>query len=129
MANEIQMGRGMKFPPRIDTTTGRFVLADEEESVKDSVYLILMTQKGERPGRPDFGSTVMSYPFTDTDPTTLHVLERQVKETILTQEPRIAEVNVQTEYRSKEACLYFHISYTIIGKETEEGLTISMEVV
>ncbi len=70
-------GRGMKFPPQIDRTTGRFVLADESESVRDSVYLILMTQKGERPARPEFGSRILSYPFTDTNPTTLHVLERQ----------------------------------------------------
>ncbi|KMZ53596.1 GPW/gp25 family protein [Dorea sp. D27] len=120
-------GRGMKFPPKIDRTTGRFVLADEEESVKDSVYLILMTQKGERPARPDFGSRILSFPFSDTNPTTLHVLERQVKETILTQEPRISEVDVETEFRAEEACLYIHIHYTVAQTGKDDDLTIPME--
>ena len=46
----------MKFPPQIDPATGRFVTASEEESVKESVYLILMTQRTERFLRPEFGS-------------------------------------------------------------------------
>lgn len=127
MEEKIQLGRGMKYPPQIDLTTGRFVTADEEQSVKDSVYLILMTQKGERPVRPEFGSRILSYPFTDTNPTTLHVLERQVKETLLTQEPRIADVEVQTEFRSEEACLYIHIHYTLVQTGAENSLTIPME--
>ena len=37
------LGTGMKFPPQVDKATGRFVVSSEEESVKESVYLILMT--------------------------------------------------------------------------------------
>ena len=37
----------MKFPPQINPATGRFAVSSEEESVKESVYLILMTQKTE----------------------------------------------------------------------------------
>lgn len=127
MEERERAGRGMKFPPQIDRTTGRFVLADESESVRDSVYLILMTQKGERPARPEFGSRILSYPFTDTNPTTLHVLERQVKETILTQEPRISEVDVDAEFRAGEACLYLHIRYTVARTGKDDSLTIPVE--
>lgn len=127
MEEKILLGRGMKFPPQTDRTTGRFVLADAGQSVKDSVYLILMTQKGERPARPEFGSGIMSYPFTDTNPTTLHVLERQVKETLLTQEPRIEDVDVQAEFRAEEACLYINVCYTIVRTGEPGSLSISME--
>ena len=41
------MKQGMKFPPQIDPVTGRFLEAELEESVKDSIYLILMTQREE----------------------------------------------------------------------------------
>ena len=59
------LGTGMKFPPQINPATGRFAVSSEEESVKESVYLILMTQKTERFLRPEFGSDLMSYTFMD----------------------------------------------------------------
>lgn len=127
MEERERLGCGMKFPPQIDRTTGRFVLADENESIRDSVYLILMTQKGERPARPEFGSRILTYPFTDTNPTTLHVLERQVKETILTQEPRISEVDVEAKFEAQEACMYIDVRYTVARTGKDDRLTIPVE--
>ena len=60
MADKAFLGMGMKFPPQINPATGRFVVSTNEESVKESIYLILMTQKSERFLRPEFGSDLLS---------------------------------------------------------------------
>ena len=57
------LGKGMKFPPQINKATGRFMTSSEKENIKESIYLILMTQKTERFMRPDFGSSIMQYTF------------------------------------------------------------------
>ena len=88
------LGAGMKFPPQINPATGRFVISSQAESVKESVYLILMTQKSERLVRPGFGSRIMSYTFMDTNLTALNMMIRELEDQILSQEPRIGNVDI-----------------------------------
>ena len=54
------LGSGLKFPLQVNRATGRAVMSHAEQSVKESVYIILMTQKGERFARRDFGSRLLS---------------------------------------------------------------------
>ena len=60
MSSKSFLGTGMKFPPQIDPGTGRFSLSSGAQSVRESVYLILMTQRGERWLEPEFGSRILS---------------------------------------------------------------------
>ena len=76
MPEKHYLGTGMKFPPQIHPATGRFMVSSEAESVKESVYLILMTQRSERFLRPDFGSDLMSYTFMDLNITSIHMMTR-----------------------------------------------------
>ncbi len=94
MPDKSFLGTGMKFPPQINRATGRFVTASLEESVKESVYLILMTQKTERFLRPQFGSTIMSYTFMDVNATTITMVQREVSEAIMQQEPRVQKLKL-----------------------------------
>ena len=77
------LGTGMKFPPQVDAGTGRFALSSGEQSVKESVYLILMTNRGERWLEPGFGSQMSSYAFMDTSPTVMRMLSDQLRDLIL----------------------------------------------
>ena len=108
--------RGMKFPPQVNPATGCFLVSEGEENVKESIYLILMTQKSERFIRPDFGSSTLSYPFTDPAPTRLHMIERDVKQTILLQEPRVSDVTATARYDGKNQSIVLEVDY-----ELEEG--------
>ncbi len=116
------LGSGMKFPPKIDPATGRFVVATGAESVKESIYLILMTQKTERWIRPDFGSSIMSYTFMDTGVTMLNMMSRQISEDIINQEPRISDVEVRIDAKSKPGCLLIYIGYLIRETNTSDNL-------
>ena len=62
MSDRAFLGTGMKFPPQIDPGTGRFAVSTREQSVRESVYLILMTHQGERWLEPGFGSRMGSNP-------------------------------------------------------------------
>ena len=94
MDNKMFLGTGIHFPPGVNPGTGRFLTSTAEQSVKESVYLILMTQRGERWLLPDFGSDLMSYTFMDTSATMLNLLANDLRTTLLEQEPRISDVDV-----------------------------------
>lgn len=116
------LGQGIKFPIQVNKATGRFVMATEEESVKESVYLILMTQKTERWVRPEFGSNILSYTFMDTSLTRINMMARELENTILSQEPRISQVEVSVEPRLSQGCLIVNLSYLIAASNTRDNL-------
>ncbi len=116
------LGKGMKFPPQINPATGRFVTASAEESVKQSIYLILMTQVTERPLRPEFGSNILSYTFMDKNVGRLNMVSRTIREQIATQEPRVSDVSVDIDMGERSGVLIFNIDYTIAATNTRDNL-------
>lgn len=121
MANSF-LGTGMKFPPQIDPTTGRFATVSEEESVKESIYLILMTQQSERIARPGFGSNLLSHTFMDMGNTSISMLKYGLADLIREQEPRIGSVTITTESAEGQGVLFINIEYTIRESNTVDNL-------
>ncbi len=116
------LGSGMKFPPQIDPATGRFRVARGEESIKESIYLILMTQKTERWVRPEFGSSLMNYTFMDTGVTMLNLVSREIASDLMTQEPRISDVDIRIDAASKPGTLIIYIGYTVRETNVRDNL-------
>lgn len=122
MENKMFLGTGFHFPPSVDPGTGRFLTSSGEQSVRESVYLILMTQQGERWLLPGFGSNLMSYTFMDPSVTMLSVLSNSLRATLMEQEPRISDVQVELDPETREGCLIFNLSYTITETNTRDNL-------
>ena len=122
MANDKFVGTGMKFPPQIDPATGRFMMVSGNQVVKEALYIILMTQVTERFARPDFGSNIMSYTFMDTGSTALTMLRTELTQTILSQEPRISDLDVDTEYRDSQGAIIISINYVVTATNTRDNL-------
>ena len=116
------LGSGMKFPPRINPATGRFEVSRGEASVKESIYLILMTQKAERWIRPDFGSSLMNYTFINTNTTVLNMMAKDIAGDLMRQEPRISDVDIKIDANAKPGCLIIHIGYRIRETNTIDNL-------
>ena len=122
MAENRFLGTGMKFPPQIDPTTGRIATVSDAQSVKESVYLILMTTRSERFMRPEFGSELLSYTFMDLSSTSVSMLIHTLTETLMKQEPRIGEVNITTEERERKGILFINVDYTIRRTNVRDNL-------
>ena len=122
MADERFLGTGAKFPLQVDPATGRIMTVSGNRTVKESIYLILMTQLTERLVRPNFGSDIMNYAFMDTSTTMLSILRRDISQTLLQQEPRIADLNIETEYREERGAVIVHIDYVVTATNTRDNL-------
>ena len=124
MDQGIDLHTGVKFPLQVNPTTGRFVLSRGSDSVKESLYLILMTQQGERFTRQEFGSRIMAYPFTDTSATMLNIIAREIQSTILQQEPRIRQVEVEIEPDQRHGCLLIQLCYKLRETQDRDSMTV-----
>ncbi len=122
MADQLFLGTGMKFPPQVNKTTGRFLTSSGSQSVKESIYLILMTQRTERFMRPEFGSNLLSYTFADMGSGMLTMMASDITDTISSQEPRVTDVNVDMDGESRPGCLFINISYTIRDSSVRENM-------
>ena len=122
MAERDFLGKGMKFPPQINAATGRFVTVSAQESVKQSLYLILMTQLSERPMRPDFGSELMGYTFMDINAGSIAWITRAIREQIALQEPRVTDVDIIPEVTANSGMILFDIRYRLADSNTEDNM-------
>ena len=116
------LGTGMKFPPQINMNTGRFAVSSGADSVKESIYIILMTNMGERWLQPGFGSQIMNYTFMDTSPTMLNMLSAEIRNTILDQEPRVSDLSINFSETKNDGFLIVNIGYRITDTNTQDNM-------
>lgn len=82
------LGTGLSFPLQIDVK-GEFKLSTEAQKVKESIWLILRTDLGERVYRPDFGCRLSELAFAPLNSNTLLKIRLYVLEALQIWEPRI----------------------------------------
>lgn len=108
------LGRGWKFPVKVDPSTGRIMTSEYEQDIKEALNIILKTAKGERVMRSDFGSNVNNYVFEDMNVTNINLLRKEIETAILTWEPRVKDVVVNIrEDINIDAKLIIEISYVV----------------
>jgi len=107
------LGVGVGFPIRFDSA-GAITMAEYEESVRQSIWIILGTSKGERAMRPDFGCGIYDLVFEVNSASTSGKVAQAVREALLVQEPRIDVRDVQVEAPPGAGdTLLIHIEYQV----------------
>ncbi|MBC8064152.1 MAG: GPW/gp25 family protein [Chlorobia bacterium] len=116
------LGSGWKFPPRLDNR-GRIELVHEEQDVEEAIRMILLTHKGERPMRPEFGCEIHDLVFAPNDPATSGLARRFVIEALTMWEPRIDVLEVKTVPNpTTENVLMLNIQYQVIATNSQRNL-------
>lgn len=123
------LGSGWKFPPRLDSR-GRIELVHQEQDIEEAIRMILMTRKGERPMRPEFGSELHTLVFAPNDDATSGLARRYVMEALAMWEPRIRVLAVHA-YPDKRYPnrLLVEIDYRTIATNTDRNLVFPFYVI
>jgi hypothetical protein len=117
------LGRGFAFPPKIDSATGKFVMAESEEDIRQAIYIILMTRMKERAMLPDFGCNLHEYIFNLPDSDFEIRIAREIQDALMRYEPRIINVNVQVDTRDiQNGAVYLNISYLVRSTNNPNNL-------
>jgi phage baseplate assembly protein W len=116
------LGAGWKFPPALDSR-GCIALVKDEQDVEEAIRLILLTRKGERPMRPEFGCEIHNLLFSGNDQATAGLARRYVHEALARWEPRIQVEEVFAEPDPlNQGRLMISIKYTIPATNAARNL-------
>jgi phage baseplate assembly protein W len=107
------LGTGWAFPPRVDTR-GRIALARQERDVEEAIRIILLTPKGQRVMRPEFGCRIHDLVFSPNNATLTGLATYYVEEALDMWEPRIQveEVSARVD-QNDPGRLLIDISYRL----------------
>ena len=100
------LGTGWAFPVGVDAR-GRIALSRRERDIEEAILMILLTPKGQRVMRPEFGCQIHDLIFAPNDATTAGLAAYYVEEALAMWEPRIRvlEVNAGPDPEAQERLL------------------------
>ena len=122
MAKDKIIGSGFAFPMEIDAQGGA-ALTWDDENIRQSMMLILVTAPGERMMRPTFGCAIHDIIFEPNTELTAARVSHEVKKAIIEFEPRVGDVEVTAKPDDTEISrMNVTISYTIRKTNTKANL-------
>jgi len=92
---------------------GALRLAPYDESVRQSIWIILSTARGERVMRPDFGCGIYNFVFETNSAATAGKLVQEVRRSLLLHEPRIDVHEVQVQPSAGGEVILISIDYQV----------------
>ncbi|KCZ70547.1 phage baseplate assembly protein W [Candidatus Methanoperedens nitroreducens] len=115
------LGRGWKFP--VSVKDGKIASSEGEDSIRESIMIILGTAKGERVMRPDFGCGINELVFAPNNTSTATLIDFYIREALLKWEPRIEVLNVITAPDKDEGNkLILNIEYMVKTTNTKSNM-------
>jgi phage baseplate assembly protein W len=116
------LGTGWAFPVHVDAH-GRIALAHHERDIEEAIRIILLTPKGQRVMRPEFGCQVHDLIFAPNDATTAGLAAHYVEEALNMWEPRIRVLDVEARPdRDDPGRLLIKVQYEIKATHDKRSL-------
>ncbi len=123
------IGQGWAYPLTLDNTGG-IGLVNRVPEIEQSMRIILGTNRGERPMRPEFGSRLADFVFAAADGETATLIAEDVRATLGRWEPRIDVTDVLVTSDPADATvLYIDIRYTIGNTNDPRNLVFPFYVI
>jgi phage baseplate assembly protein W len=115
------LGVGVSFPPRLEE--GRIAWAKYENSIKESINIILGTAKGERVMRPDFGCGLSELVYSKNDTAAASLAIFYVEEALKKWEPRIKIIKIDANADREEGNkLTIYIEYMVVSSNNRYNI-------
>ncbi|WP_433830967.1 GPW/gp25 family protein [Actinoplanes sp. CA-015351] len=90
------LGKGWAFPIAATTSRGPS-FAEKADKIRQSIWLILSTAKGERPFDPDFGAGIHDLVFSANTAGLRGLVAADVRDALTRWEPRVDVLDVRVE--------------------------------
>ena len=126
MDNGRLFGRGISFPPRVGPD-GRLAWSEGEESIRESIRIILMTEQPERLRSPSFGGSLNRFLFEPNTVTTRRSIQERITRELALWEPRIRveSVDVSPDPTDPQAAVA-GITYKLVATQVRERVTLNV---
>ena len=116
------LGVGWKFPLQVNGRGG-VAISRFEQSIEESIYMILSTAKNERLMMPEFGAGIHDVVFAPNSPVMITSVVDGTRRALVAYEPRIDVLNIDAQTNENEKnLLIIRISYRVRANNTIENL-------
>ena len=116
------LGRGWKYPVEVDRAGG-IAMSELDESIRQSIHIILGTAPGERVMRPNFGCGIHDLVYAPNNLSTASLAAHFCIEALGKWEPRIEEIEAHAEPSEDEPNrLDINIQYKVRATNTSRNL-------
>jgi phage baseplate assembly protein W len=107
------LGNGFTFPPRV-APNGAMTYSAGEENVREAIWILLGTSRGERQMLPRYGCGIQNLVFAPNDQATWGSVQHLVNDALVEWEPRIDVLGVTvSEADGEENTLLIRVDYRI----------------
>ncbi len=117
-----------KFP--IEYSGGKVQMNPLEQDIRQSLFLLLNTRRGERVMRPNYGCNLSQFAFESVNYSLLTRIQSEVLGAIKLYEPRVDNVTVTIDNSSKSELsaetLIINIGYTIRANAMQQTLSFRL---
>ena len=121
-------GQGLSFPPRVGAD-GRLACSAGEENVRESIRVILLTNRAERLRLPEFGGSLQRFLFEPNTVTTRRQMQDRIEKALRRWEPRLALESVSVDPDPKDpAAVIATITYKLVATQTRERLSLAISL-
>jgi len=123
------LGKGWSFPPSFNVERRTTTMAEAEDDIRQSLFILLSTVPGERVMRPDFGCGINKMVFDSLTMTTISQMKDLIKMSILRHEPRIDVIDVTVDHVIAEGYVNFTIEYVITSVNRRSNMVFPFYLV
>lgn len=99
----------------------------DEDSVKESIKNLILTDKGERLMQPLIGGSIRSMLFESNTPAVIKMVQEQVRETIEEYEPRAQLIDVVVKSSIDDNRIEITVYFYVINIEQPISFTVFLE--
>ena len=116
------------FTRNLETIPGRTDLSRlvNENAVRESIFNLVMTDRGERLFQPNIGCDIRGSLFENIDPSSILILKENIKSTIKTYEPRCNLRDVEVTANVDTNDIQVKIVFSVINSNNTSSLTIDL---
>jgi phage baseplate assembly protein W len=104
--------------------TNDVVAVTGAEAVKRSLRFLLLSDAGETPFFPEFGTRLRRLLFEPIDPITTVLLQREIEATIKAYEPRVNIQQLTVAASEDEHSYYVNLLFSLVNQTTPVTFTI-----
>ncbi|MEU2834783.1 GPW/gp25 family protein [Streptomyces lavendulae] len=116
------IGRGWAYPLGV-SPSGGVAMAEGSSDVEQAIRLILGTEPGERPMRPEFGCAIRDRVFGSFDASTSGAIAHEVRRALERWEPRIVVDDVHVAQAAEhQEVLEISVGYRLAGTNNRRNL-------
>jgi hypothetical protein len=110
MRSAAHLGRGWRFP--LAPRDGDLEYAEGADKVRQSIWIVLDTEPGERVMRPTFGCGLRRYLMKPNSSAVRALIQRDVSLALAAWEPRVSVSSVTVSPGEDPSLVLIHVAYT-----------------